>query len=204
MTDGLTFVSEWLEDWAGKAPKGLALDLGAGEGATARWLAERGFQVEAIERDPALCDRLVSQCRGLQVRVRCEDLREASLAAGTYSLIVAEAVLHFLRPTDLWPLADRLVAALRPGGLLVAEVLTTDDPGCEALRRAGAPEVEPNTFQAPGPVGLLHYFAPDELRRLFAGLEVLEYEESRRLDAAADPPYRAAASLVARKPEESA
>lgn len=202
MTDALSPVSELLEEWAEEAPPGLALDLGAGEGATARWLAERGFEVEAIEVDPVACARLAARCQGLAVRVRCEDLRAAPLAQGAYSLIVAEAVLHFLRPTDLWPLADRLMAALRPGGLLVAEVLTTDDPGHEELRRLGAPEIEPNTFQVPEPVGLIHYFAPEELWRLFAPLEVLAYEESRRTDPQADPPYRAAASLVARKPEE--
>jgi len=113
---------------------------------------------------------------------------------------VAQAVLHFLRPTQLWLLADRLVATLKPGGLLLADVFTTDDPGYLALKETGTIEIEPNTFEAPEPVGLIHYFAPGELRRIFALLEVLEYDESRRADPRSDDGFRAGAHLVAKRP----
>jgi hypothetical protein len=95
-------------------------------------------------------------------------------------------------------LADRLRAALRPGGLLIAEVLTTDDPGFGARLESGAPALEPNAFRLENG-GVLHYFEPGELRRVFASLEAVEYAEERRVDPAADPGYRAGATLVARR-----
>jgi len=196
----MTFApSQALLDWIDHAPLGHALDLGAGEGETARWLVERGFTVEAIERNELAFGRLVQRSRGLAVRPYNLDLADFHPSPNSYSLVVASAVLHFLRPTDLWPLADRLLASLLHGGLLIAEAFTTDDPGRKALSEAGAPQVEPNTYLAPEPIGLIHYFAAGELRRVFAGLEILEYEESRRLDPESDEGYRAGALLVGRK-----
>ncbi len=193
--------SSLLETWWQHAAVGRALDLGAGEGQQARWLAARGFRVDALERDPGLIAALGEQSRDLTIHPIAGDVRTFQPPREEYDLIVASAVLHFLRPTELWPLVDRLEAALKEGGLLIAEVFTTEDPGYAALRSSGAQEVEPNTFIAPEPVGVIHFFALGELERLFAHLLVLDYEESRRLDAEAEEGYRAGASLVARRPE---
>jgi SAM-dependent methyltransferase len=189
-----------LEKWLDQIPIGRALDLGAGDGETALWLVERGFQVVAVERDPSAFQRLRKIFVGSGIVPHMADLQEFPLPPATYNLIVAQAVLHFLRPTQLWPLADRLVDALVPGGILLAEVFTTDDPGYSILRQTDTLEVEPNTFQAPPPIGLIHYFAPGELRRIFAPLEILEYDESRRADPASEDGFRAGAHLLARRP----
>jgi tellurite methyltransferase len=186
--------------WIDSIPPSRALDLGAGEGDTGLWLAERGFTVDAVERDPEIYARLVEACAGTTVNPHLSDITEFPLSPTSYSLIVAQAVLHFLRPTQLWTLADRLVAGLIPGGILLAEVFTTDDPGCVALKESGATQIEPNTFLAPEPVGLIHYFAAGELRRVFAPLEVLEYDESRRADPRSEDGFHAGARLLARRP----
>ncbi len=181
-----------------------ALDLGTGEGETALWLAEQGFTVDAVERDPEVYRRLVEACAGTAVNPHRADVADFPLPLATYDLIVTQAVLHFLRPTQLWPLADRLVKTLVPGGLLVAEVFTTDDPGYVALRQSNAAEIEPNTFEAPPPIGLIHYFAPGELLRTFAPLDVLEYDEARRADPRSEDGFRAGAYLLARRPQTTA
>jgi len=189
-----------LQNWLDEITGGHALDLGAGEGENALWLAERGFTVDAVERNPEIFGRLVEACAGTIVNPHLFDITEFPFSPTSYSLIVAQAVLHFLRPTQLWTLADRLVEGLTPGGILLAEVFTTDDPGCMALKESGATEIEPNTFLAPEPVGLIHYFAAGELRRVFAPLEVLEYDESRRADPRSEDGFHAGAHLVAKRP----
>jgi SAM-dependent methyltransferase len=194
-----TPASEVLETWIHESPIGRALDLGAGEGETACWLAERDFSVEAIERDPRVYEQLVKACAGKSIQPHLADILHFTISPGTYSLILAEAVLHFLKPTELWPFADHLCQALIPDGLLIAEVFTTDDPGFTKLCEIKAVEIEPNTFQAPEPIGLIHYFAPGELQRVFAALEILAYEESRRLDPTSSEGYRAGATLVGRR-----
>jgi SAM-dependent methyltransferase len=191
---------ELLEAWVDHVPRGRALDLGAGEGVTARWLTSRGFTVDAIERDPPTFDRLKSACVGNSIRPHLADLRMFPLPLERYTLIVAQAVLHFLRPTDLWPLSDRLCHALVPEGFLLAEVFTTDDPSYGTLRACEAIEIEPNTFHLNDSLDVIHYFESQELRRVFAALDVMVYEENRRMDPGAQDSYHAGAALVARKP----
>jgi hypothetical protein len=125
-------------------------------------------------------------------------LRTFPLVPETYALVLASAVLHFLRPSELWPLADLLAASLVRGGVLVAEVLTVDDLEVSELRAASVPEVEPNTFVVDPPEGVIHFFEAGELRRVFAGLEELEYAEDRRA-AETEAGYRSGATLVARR-----
>ncbi len=192
--------SELLERWAPQAPLGPALDLGAGQGEAARWLAAQGFEVDAVESDPLRFRRLAAGTADGRLHAYLLDLQDFVIQPERYTLILASAVLHFLRPSQLWPLADRLQAGLARGGLLLVEVFTTDDPGCASRRAEGAPEIEPNTFLVPDPVGVIHYFEPGELLRLFPALEVLAYEESRRLDPRAPEGYRSGAQLAARRP----
>ncbi len=195
--------NDLLARWIASAPQGRALDLGAGDGAAAAWLAAQGYAVDAVERAPGASVELQRQADGPPaIQVHQADLRSFPLEKDRYALIHAGAVLHFLRPTELWTLVEPLIESLAPKGLLLAEVFTTDDPGFDVLCSEGARQVEPNTFLAPEPVGLIHYFAPGELRRLFAGLTVLEYEEYRRLDPTSEGGYRAGASLVGRRDPE--
>jgi len=191
--------SELLEGWVDQAPVGHALLLGAGKGETAKWLAARGFRVDAIEKDESACERMRKVCNGLDVQVFVMDLMHFPYPEAQYSLIVAPAVLHFLLPTDLWQLSDRLMSSLTLGGILIVEVFTTDDPGYDALIEAGVPQVQPNTFNLPAPIHLIHYFEPGELARVFQPLTVLFYEEARRVDWFDREGLRAGASLVARR-----
>jgi SAM-dependent methyltransferase len=51
-TDGLVWTAEpnrWLVETLADLPPGTALDLGAGEGRNALWLARRGWQVTAVD-----------------------------------------------------------------------------------------------------------------------------------------------------------
>ena len=191
--------SDLLGAWISQAAVGHALLLGAGTGETAKWLALRGFRVDAIETDKSACDRMRKICHGLAVRLFSMDLLAFPYPERRYSLIVAEAVLHFFLPTDLWRIADRLTASLRTGGILIANVFTRDDPGYDALIEDGVAQVQPNTFLAPPPVHLIHYFETDELRRTFQGLTVLFFEEARVIDACDPGGFRSGARLVARR-----
>lgn len=188
-----------LNEWIDSVPVGRALDLGAGAGEAALWVASHGFDVDAVEKDPEVFAQLSSYVAGTTVVPHLIDLMEFPLPQETYQLIIALASLHFLRPTDLWSLADCINQALTPGGVFAAEVFTIDDPGFRALQEINAVQIEPNTFIAPEPVGLIHYFEPGELRSVFSALEVLVYEESRRIDESSVNGYRSGAALLAKR-----
>jgi SAM-dependent methyltransferase len=194
-----TAPSEALETWIDKVPQGRAIDLGAGDGLTSAWLAGRGFRVDAVEHDPDRFDALRRLTHGLPVHLHPIHIMQFRPAMDTYSLVVAAAVLHFFAPSTLEVLADRLWRCLVEGGILIAEAFTTDDPGYALLLRENVRQIEPNTFEAPSLLGLIHYFEPGELRSLFADLQPLEYVEDRRLDPTSGEGYRAGALLVARR-----
>ena len=93
------------------------LEVGAGRGSIARWLAERvtpAGSVVAADIDPRFLTDMPEN-----VEVRRLDIREDEVEAGHYDLVHCRALLMHL-PDPAQALA-RLAAALRPGGLLFAE-----------------------------------------------------------------------------------
>src|SRR5215212_7930488 len=106
-------------DVAGDLTPGRALDLGCGEGADAVWLAERGWNVTAIDiSDTALGRaREGAAARGVADRIefRQVDLSEG-FPNGTFDLISAQ-FLHSKIPLDRQKILIDAAAALLPGGL---------------------------------------------------------------------------------------
>ncbi|AOU98424.1 methyltransferase [Acidihalobacter yilgarnensis] len=111
------------EETAG-LPPGKALDLAAGEGRNAVWLAEQGWQAHAVD----FSDVAMEKCRRLAVerqvaeRVTCEvaDLHDYAPTPGAYDLVL---LIYLQIPQDeLAPVIARAAEAVAPGGtfLLVA------------------------------------------------------------------------------------
>ena len=182
---------------------GRALDLGAGDGDRALWLAARGFEVEMVDTDAVALRRAEQRAFRLRLRLQAflADLADFPILPATYDLILATASLHFLPPDRVAALAPRIVAGFAPGGVLYATALTTDDPGYAALRAAGVTEVAPNTFDlSEGETReTLRYFRPGELQALFSDLTIVHYAEERYLRPGDGPGYNGAAVLVAQK-----
>lgn len=105
----------------GDLPPGRALDLGCGEGADAVWLAERGWEVVAVDiSDTALARaREAARDRGVADKIEfvALDLSEG-FPAGEYDLISAQ-FLHSKVPLDRQSILKQALGALRPDGLLV-------------------------------------------------------------------------------------
>ena len=168
----MTAPARWLTEHAHLLPRaGLALDVACGEGRHALWLAERGLTTTALDRDGVLVQRVAAEAarRGLPLRAQTADLEDGSsaLAESLYDVIV---VVHYLHR----PLFASLVAALRPGGVLVYETFT----------RAQAERGKPTN-----PAFLLE---PGELLERVKALHVLASREG-------DFDGRMVASVVARR-----
>ncbi len=107
---------EVVEDFA----PGSALDLGAGEGGDAVWLAARGWSVTAVDVVPAALERLAARAADehLAIRTARHDLTE-DFPVGAYDLVSAQ-YLH--SPVGDFPRGAVLraaAAAVAPGGLLL-------------------------------------------------------------------------------------
>lgn len=106
---------------------GTVLDVGAGEGADAVWLARQGWQVTALDVSPVALARTRQHAldAGVSVTTQQHDLLSNDPLPGTYDLVSAQ----FWHPplerfTDF---RDVIGAAVRPGGLLLVVGHHPDD-----------------------------------------------------------------------------
>lgn len=108
----------WLAQEAADLPPGRALDVGAGEGRNAVWLAGRGFAVTAVdfaEVGLAKAARLAAE-RGVTVDWVLADVTDYT-PPGQFDLVLI-AYLH-LPPDQRRAVLERARQAVAPGGTLI-------------------------------------------------------------------------------------
>jgi SAM-dependent methyltransferase len=120
----LGLIERWLDggttrrlERLGVAPGWRCLEVGAGRGSITRWLGERvgaKGSVVAADIDPRFLTGLPAQ-----VEVRRVDVRAQELGSGEFDL--AHCRLLLMHMPDPEAVLARMVAALRPGGVLLVE-----------------------------------------------------------------------------------
>lgn len=103
------------------AEGGVAMDVGAGTGRDAAWLASRGLQVVAVEPSNAMREQALALHPGANVRWIADalpDLRRVLRLGLSFDLILLSAVWMHVPPSERARAFRKLVALLRPGGLL--------------------------------------------------------------------------------------
>lgn len=149
---------------AGLRP-GRALDLGAGDGRNAIWLARQGWQVTAVDFSPVAVDRASRRAarEGAVVDWQLHDLLEWSPEPGSYDL-VALAFIH-LPPDERRTVYANAAAAVAPGGtlLVIAHDRSNLDEG------VGGPQ-DPDVL----------FTAPEIAAELPAGFEIRQAARARR------------------------
>ncbi len=176
----------FLREISARLPQGRALDLAAGRGRNALFLARQGWTVEALDRDEQALSELrrAADAEGLRhLTTRTIDLEPAGppppdLGAAQYDVITVFFYLYR-------PLFPMLIRALRPGGVLVYETFLVDNH-----LRYGHPRRREFCLE------------PNELLRLTAPLSVLHYDEGMRIERGslgAQPSQIVTARLLARK-----
>lgn len=153
--------------------QGRALDVACGAGRNALYLARIGLTVDAVDISSVALAKGRSQAADLPINWLKQDLDDGFVCPSNYDLVVN------IRYVNL-PLLDRLVAALKPGGvLLVEQHLLTES-------------------KVIGPENPAFRVRPGEIERVARTLDVTHIKEG----LFADPDGRTAAlaRLVARKP----
>jgi SAM-dependent methyltransferase len=116
----------------GLAPGARCLEVGAGSGSIARWMADQvgpAGRVLAVDLDPRWCRR----DGRAQLEVRALDLVAEAIPPGPWDVIHERLVLQHI-PERLQVLT-RLVAALAPGGVILVEDFDTGE--VRTVDRAG-------------------------------------------------------------------
>ena len=160
--------SDIVSQFATMARRGVGLDIAAGNGRNTTFLAEIGFEVEAL--DIADFGLKIFSGRHPMIRAACIDLDHYELPLNRYSLILNIRYLN----RRLFP---QIITAMAPGGVLIFETY---------LRR---PEFIPQRRLCTD-----HLLEVNELLRGFIHLEIVYYQET--ISAAGGEPYPTA-SLVA-------
>ncbi|NIP73528.1 MAG: class I SAM-dependent methyltransferase [Gammaproteobacteria bacterium] len=134
---------------------GAALDLACGLGANACLLARRGLETSAWDVSDVAIERLTerAEAQGVTVHVQVRDVAACPPEPASFDVIV---VARFLERD----LANAIMQALRPGGLLFYQTFVRDavDPGI-------------------GPPDPTYRLAVNELLALFRPLQVIVYRE---------------------------
>lgn len=134
-----------VEGWA----PGSALDVGAGEGGDALWLAEQGWEATANDISARALERVDAEARrrGLDVRLRPADANAPDPFEGAQYDLVTAAYASLPRTPDGRGIAN-LLDAVAPGGSLL--VINHDvDAMREAMAGAGpdsGPAFDPEAF----------------------------------------------------------
>lgn len=154
---------------------GDALDIGAGDGRHAVFLARNGFRVEAVDISTAAVHHLAELARRgrLRLRARRADIARPGAIRGQYDLIVADTVLGHFEPHEAKGIARAMVAALRPGGWLFVTVLSDTDPRASEFAELS-----------------WTYYSRDQLLELFHALSVEQLEELDVTDRSHGPLHR--------------
>ena len=171
--DLLVDAIQFAQPIASGSAKPRALDLACGAGRDAVYLAMQGFDVDAFDILPDALDRCRDLARrnGVTVNTDVRDVENApNLGDGVYDLI---CVFNFLYR----PLMPSIVAATRPGGLVIYETFLAGQ-----RERFGKPKSDDKILKL------------NELPTYFERWETLIYREGFT------NPRRLAASLIARKP----
>lgn len=136
---------------------GTVIDIGAGQGHHAIFLAEQGFAVTAVDSDPTLIENLsnIAQEKGLSITAKVGDLRMLDVQGKQWDVVICTFVLHFLQDDEV----DKAIALLKeitkPGGIIVIGVHTVENVD-ERDRKP-------------------HLFEQNELKERFADWQVLYY-----------------------------
>lgn len=156
----------WLERWIGTlrehAGESPVLEIGCGSGADTITLVAAGLAVTGFDRsDEAVAEarqRAAGAC--LNVQDVCEPF---PLEGSGLGAIVASLSLHYFPWTETRAIVHRIHRTLRPGGLFLCRLNSTQDAHFGAC---GHPSIEPGLFLVDGQPK--RFFDAPALDRLFA------------------------------------
>jgi SAM-dependent methyltransferase len=129
--------NEFLVGMSNRFPaRGQALDIGAGEGRNALFLASRGLDVLAVDQSAVGMKKAegLAARRGLALRTQAIDLNDFNPAPDSFD-VVSSIFVHL--PTALRAAVhERVRAWLKPGGVFVLEAYAPD----QIERSTGGPK----------------------------------------------------------------
>jgi len=100
-------------------------ELACGTGSLARILAQRGYDMTAIDISPDMLSVAADKCEGLNVLFLCQDMAKLRLLRPADAVICClDSINYVVRPTQLKKAFQRVYQSLAPGGLFLFDAKT--------------------------------------------------------------------------------
>ena len=147
-------------------PRRRVLDVGAGQGSNALWLARAGLSVDAIDPAQVAVDSIsaVAADEGLDVTALCSTFDEHEPPPEGYGAVLVMGLLQVLRREAIDLLVGCLSQWTQEDSVVLATAFTSSDPGY-ARHRATWQQIGDGSFSNGDQVRT--YLALGELRHLF-------------------------------------
>ena len=107
------------------------LEIGAGTGTNAIWMAEHGFDVLGVDVSPLAVERAHAKTEGRALRCRfaTSDFLAAPPPDGPFQFVFDRGCFHvFDEPDERQQFAAQVAAALAPGGLWLSLIGSSEGP----------------------------------------------------------------------------
>jgi SAM-dependent methyltransferase len=167
----------WLDRWLPLLAKVSAgapvLEIGCGSGADTAELLRGGFEVVAFDLSP----EAVAAARQVApaARITVQSVEAPFPLEGTgIGAVIASLSLHYFSWSQTLRLLARIRATLKPGGLLLCRLNSTEDRNYGSV---GNPEIEPGLYLVGG--NPKRFFSDSDISALFStGWRVVSREQT--------------------------
>ncbi len=153
------------------------LDIGSGQGRNSIFLAEKGYQVDAIDTSIVAVDTLnkIAREKGLQIKAHQNGFENFLPQTDFYSGIMVLGLIQILSNDDFSKLKEKLNSWTVKGSLLFITAFGTADPSYERYA-ANWVSVSKNIF-ADNKGNYRRFLEPDEILLIFKDYEVVHHWE---------------------------
>lgn len=149
-----------------KNKKGWALDLGCGAGIDAKYMAENGFQVEAIDLVKESIEQTKKICKNLSVFAIQTNITDFKIKPKKYLIIVCRNTLPFLTKKEAEKILGNIQKGLRKRGVFIFGLFGPEDDWAKSH-----PEMS--------------FWTVEELKKLLPDMEFIKIIEERETGSAA-------------------